>query len=234
MLSSDELKAAAVEYKSYVEEKQRHHEDSTYAASEIRDVVQFPLRDFGFKSRRHVFRLFKICCLVAGTQNSNPLAVTIDLSGITLNQTMVQDCILMVLSHVFGSSFNPLLFFSGSLPFAVQRAFADSGIFFVSADFDVWKGLRSGDVDAFASRFRSLYKSYGLERSKSCETYFVECNKANRCARDGQFSVRLTPGAVRVLWLLRRSQRSLLPSRLRKPSLPLPLPKKIEQDLWII
>ena len=88
MLSSDDLKAAAVEYKSYVEEKRRHHEDSIYAASEIRDVFQFPLRDFGFQSRRHWFRLFKNCCLVAGTQNSNPPAVTIDLSRSTHNRAI--------------------------------------------------------------------------------------------------------------------------------------------------
>ena len=36
VLSSDELKAVAAEYKSYVVEKRRHHKDSTYAGSEIR------------------------------------------------------------------------------------------------------------------------------------------------------------------------------------------------------
>ena len=60
VFSSNDLKAAAVEYKSYVVEKRRHHKDSTYGASEVRDVVQFLLRDFGFQSRTHVFRLFKI------------------------------------------------------------------------------------------------------------------------------------------------------------------------------
>ena len=67
VLSPDDLKAAAVEYKSYVKETRRHHQDSTYAGNEIRDVVQFLLRDFGFQSRTHVFRLFKICCLIVGT-----------------------------------------------------------------------------------------------------------------------------------------------------------------------
>ena len=68
----------------------------------------------------------------------------------------------MVQFHVFSSSFNPQLFFSGLLLIAVQRAIADSGIFFVCADFDEWKGLRLGNVDAFASRYRSLYNSYLL------------------------------------------------------------------------
>ena len=82
MLSSDSLNAAAAEFKSYVIAKRRHHEDATCAASEILDdVEQFLLRDFAFQSRTHVFRLFKLCCLVVGMPNSNLPAVTIDLGG---------------------------------------------------------------------------------------------------------------------------------------------------------
>ena len=59
VLSSDELKAASAEYKSYDVERQRHPENATYAASEIHDVVQFLLRDFGFQSR--LVRLYCGC-----------------------------------------------------------------------------------------------------------------------------------------------------------------------------
>ena len=156
VLSADDLKAAAVEYKSYVVEKRRHHKDYTYGASKIRDVVQFLLRDFDFQSRTHVFRLFKICCLLVGTQDSNPPVVTIDLSGSSLDRSIVQDCILIVQSHVLGSSFNPQFFFSGSLLLAVQNAIANSGEFFVGAGVDVWEGLRFGDVSAFVGRYRPL------------------------------------------------------------------------------
>ena len=84
VLPSDSLNAAA-EFKSYVIEKRRHHEDATCAASEILEVVQFLLRDFAFQSRTHVFQLFKICCLVVGMPNSNLPAVTIDLRGSKLS-----------------------------------------------------------------------------------------------------------------------------------------------------
>ena len=81
VLSSDDLKAAAVEYKSYVVEKRRHHKNSTYGASEVRDVVQFLLRDFVFQSRTHMFR-----CLIVGTRDSNPPVVTIDLMAVLLTR----------------------------------------------------------------------------------------------------------------------------------------------------
>ena len=156
VLSSDDLKAAAVEYKRYVVEKRRHHKDSTYAANEIRDVVQFLLRDFSFQSRTHVFRLFKICCLIVGTRDSNPPVVTIDLRGSALDQAMVQDCILIVQSHVLGPSFSPQIFFSGSLLLAVQNAITNSGGFVVGAGVDIWEGLRLSDVSAFVGRYKSL------------------------------------------------------------------------------
>ena len=195
VLSSDDLKAAAVEYKSYVVEKWRHHKDSTHAANEIRDVVQFILRDFGVQFRTHVFRLFKICCLIVGTRDSNPPVVTIDLSGSALDQAMVQDCILIVQSHVLGPSFNPQLFVSGSLLLAVQNAIANSGAFFVGAVVDIWEGLRLGDVSAFVGHYKALYWNYLTERRKRCEAYYIECNKANRSARDSQVSSAAETGS---------------------------------------
>ena len=121
VMSSDGLNAAAAKFKSYVIEKRRHYEDATCAASEIPDVVQFLLRDFAFQSRTHVFRLFKICCLVVGVPKSSLPAVTIDLGGSALSPAMVQDCVLMVQSHIVNPSFNPRLFFSASLLVAVRE-----------------------------------------------------------------------------------------------------------------
>ena len=196
MLSLDDLKAAAVEYKSYVEEKRRHHKDSTYAAIEIRDVVQFLLRDFSFQSRTHVFRLFKTCCLIVGTRNRNLPVVTIDLSGSALDQAIVQDCILVVQSHVLGPRFNPQLFFSGSLLIAVQDAIANSGVVFVGAHVDVLKSVRLSDVSTFVGCYKSLYRSYLAERRKSCEACYIECNIENRSARDSQVSSATEAGSI--------------------------------------
>ena len=196
VMSSDGLNAAAAEVKSNVIEKRRHYEDATCAASEIPDVVQFLLRDFAFLSRTHVFRLFKICCLVVGVPKSSLPAVTIDLGGSALSQAMVQDCVLMVQSHIVSPSFNPRLFFSASLLVAVREAITESGIFFRVADFDVWKDFCSGDMESFVGHYRSLYNKYLLERRKEYETFHVECNKANRRSREGQWSSSTEAGSA--------------------------------------
>ena len=196
VMSSYGLNAAAAEVKSYAIEKRRHYEDATCAASEIPDVVQFLLRDFAFQSRTHVFRLFKICCLVVGVPKSSLPAVTIDLGGSALSQAMVQDCVLMVQSHIVSPSFNPRLFFSASLLVAVREAITESGIFFRVADFDVWKDFCSGDMESFVGHYRSLYKKYLLERRKEYETFHVECNKANRRSREGQWSSSTEAGSA--------------------------------------
>ena len=197
VMFSDSLNAAAAaEFKSYVIEKRRHYEDATCAASEIPDVVQFLLRDFAFQSRTHVFRLFKICCLVVGVPKSSLPAVTIDLGGSALSPAMVQDCVLMVQSHIVSPSCNPRLFFSASLLFAVREAITESGIFFRVADFDVWKDFCSGDMESFVGHYRSLYSKYLLERRKECETFYVECNKANRRFREGQCSSSTEAGSA--------------------------------------
>ena len=196
VMSSDGLNAAVAEFKSYVIEKRRHYEDATCAASEIPDVVQFLLRDFAFQSRTHVIRLFKICCLVVGVPKSNLPAVTIDLGGSALSPAVVQDCVLIVQSHIVSPSFNPRLFFSASLLVAVREAIAESGIFFRVADFDVWKDFCSGDMESFVGRYRSLYKKYLMGRQREYDTFYVESNKANRRSRESQCSSSTEAGSA--------------------------------------
>ena len=48
------------------------------------------------------------------------------------------------------------------------------------------KIFRLSDVAVFVGRYKSLFQSYLLERRQSCETYYLECNRANRCSRDSQ------------------------------------------------
>ena len=196
VMSSDGLNAVAAEFKSYVIEKRRHYEDATCAASDIPDVVQFLLWDFAFQSRTHVFRLFKICCLVVGLPDSSLPAVTIDLGGSALSPAMVQDCVLMVQSHVVNPSFNPRLFVSASLLVAVREAIAEAGIFFRVADFDMWKDFCSGDMESFVGHYRSLYHKYLLGRRKDYDTFYVESNKANRRSREIQYSSSTEAGSA--------------------------------------
>ena len=78
---------AREEFKSYVVEKRRQYGDCGYSVGDIADVVQFLLRDFGFQSRVHLFRLFKVCCLNFGVPSSSP--PTIDLSGCAIGASTV-------------------------------------------------------------------------------------------------------------------------------------------------
>ena len=85
--------------------------------------------------------------------NSNLPAVTIDLGGSALSPAMVQDCILMVQSHIIAPSFNPRLLFSASLLVADREAIAESGVFFRVADFNMWKDLGFGDMEDFVGHY---------------------------------------------------------------------------------
>ena len=68
--------------------------------------------------------------------------MTIDLIRSTLNQVMVQNCVLMVQSHFLGSGFNPQLFFSGSLlnavrgPLQLQESSSSGVMFMCGENFD--------------------------------------------------------------------------------------------------
>ena len=87
-MTPDDLNAASAEFKSYVIEKRRYHEDATCAASDIDDVISFLLRDFAFQSRVHVsacfvdawlIRMFSVCAIwfTTSDRNCDPLSVRI-------------------------------------------------------------------------------------------------------------------------------------------------------------
>ena len=62
-LSSGDSKAAVDKYNAYVIEKRRQHCRFDYAASAIPNVRRYLLDNFGFQSRRHVLRVFKLCLI---------------------------------------------------------------------------------------------------------------------------------------------------------------------------
>ena len=101
----------------------------------------------------------------------------------------------MVQSHIIGSSFDPRLF-SASLLVTVREAIAESSVFFGAAEFNVWKDLCCGDMEAFVGHYRSLYSRYLLERRKECESFYVECNKTNRRSRERQGSSSTEAGSA--------------------------------------
>ena len=60
---------------------------------------------------------------------------------------------------------------------------ADSGVFFVTAGFDLWKNFCKTDKDAFAARYVTLYNTLLNERRKASDAEYSACNVANRLPR---------------------------------------------------
>ena len=178
--SKDESKAAVEEYSSYVVEKRRQHVDSGRSGSDVNNVVDFLLRDYSFQARRHVYRVFKLGCLVVGMPVKKCPPVTIDLSGSVISPTDFRSCMELVQSYVLSPGYSHQSFFTDSTLDAVRAAIGDAGISFVAPGFSLWNEICGSGYDAFLSRFRTLYSSYLRDRQKSSEVSYAECSKANR------------------------------------------------------
>ena len=183
LLAADETKAGIEQFNSYLVEKQRQHDRSNITASEISNVVQYLLRDFSFQARHHVCRVLKLCCLVMGSSCGVQPQVSLDLGGSKIGEDIFQDCLLLVQSYVLSPGYCPRLFFTESTLGAVRDAIASAGVFFATPGYDVWKDVCDPGVASFVSLSRKAYGTYLLERRKSYEYHYVECNKANRLAR---------------------------------------------------
>ena len=180
LVSEDESKAAVEEYSSYVVEKRRQNVDSGRSGSDVNNVVDFLLRDSSFQARRHVYRVFKLCCLVVGMPVKKCPPVTIDLSGSVISPTDFRSCMELVQSYVLSPGYSHQSFFTDSTLDAVRAAIGDAGISFVAPGFSLWNDFCGSGYDAFLSRFWKLYSSYLRERQKSSEVSYAECSKANR------------------------------------------------------
>ena len=180
LVSKDESKAAVKEYSSYVVEKRRQHVDSVRSGSDVNNVVDFLLRDYSFQARRHVYRVFKLCCLVVGMPVKKCPPVTIDFSGSVISPTDFRSCMELVQSYVLSPGYSHQSFFTDSTLDAVRAAISDAGVSFVAPGFSLWNDFCGSGYDAFLSRFRKLYFSYLRDCQKSSEVSNAECSKSNR------------------------------------------------------
>ena len=173
VIPTDVSKAAVEEYTSYVVERRKTHMSSGQSASGVTDVVQHLLFDFVFQARHRLLRVFKLCCLFVGMPAVKYLVVTFDLSGSALESRSFQDCLRLVQSYVMCAGYSPQRLFSDQTVRAVRRAVADSGVFFVTAGFDLWKNFGK----------RTLYNTFLNERRKAFDAEYSACNVANRLPR---------------------------------------------------
>ena len=107
------------------------------AASVIPDVCRYVLDRFGFQSRRHVLRVFKLCCLIVGEPTHECPSFSIDLSGCGVTEESVYLCCRIVQSDVLSDDYSPQSLFTESTLGLIRDAIANGGIFFVGSDFSV-------------------------------------------------------------------------------------------------
>ena len=80
-----------------------------------------------------------------------------DLTGCAFSAEMFRDCLLLVQSYIFSWGYSQRSFFVESTLNAVREAVANAGTFYLSADFKLWTGFCSEDLDDFLTRYRSFY-----------------------------------------------------------------------------
>ena len=97
----DESEASVEEYHSYIVEKRRQHEGRSHTVGYIPVVIRYLVRDFSFQARAHLFRAFKLCCLIIGVPERVPPSVVIDLSGCAFSMEAFRECLLLVQSYIF-------------------------------------------------------------------------------------------------------------------------------------
>ena len=180
VLALDVSKAAVEEFTSYVAEKRRQHVDSTRSASDISNIMEFLLNDFAFQARHHVFRVFKLCCLVIELPRSDLPAVEFDLSGCALSRIDFDRSLRLVQSYVLSSGYSHKTFFTNPTLDAVRDAIATAGAFFVAPNYNLWAGVCDSAYEKYIADVGVVYKQFLDERRKAGESHYVECNRANR------------------------------------------------------
>ena len=189
VITAEESRCAVDEFSSYVIEKRVQHRSSGQSASGIGDVLDYLLGDFSFQSRELLVRIFKLCCLAIETSIVDYPSVSISLSGSSLREDALQNCIKLVQSYVLSQGYCHQRFFTGQTMDAVQAAVDEAGIFFVCGEIDLWKDFVGPTYTSFISAHRKSCNKLLLQRRREYEVHYIECNKTNRLARMDQ-SVR--------------------------------------------
>ena len=183
LATADESHCAVDEFSSYVIEERGQHRSSGQSAVAIDDVMEYLVQDFSFQSRTRLLRIFKLCCLAIKTPDVVYPSVSISLSGRTLWEDALQNCIKLVQSYVLSQDNSNQCFFTGQTMDAVRAAVDQSGVSFVCGEIDLWKDFVGPTYTSFVSSQRDLCNSLLLQRRKEYEIHYIECNKINRLAQ---------------------------------------------------
>ena len=196
VLALDVSKAAVEKFTSYVAEKRRQHADSTRSASDISNIMEFLLNDFSVHARHHVFRVFKLCCLVIELPGSDLPAVEFDLSGCALSRIDFDRSLRLVQSYVLSSGYSHETFFTNPTLDAVRDAIATAGVIFVAPNDNLWAGFCDPAYEKYITDVGVAYKQFLDERRKAGESHYIECNRANRLSSVDRGSCSSSEGSL--------------------------------------
>ena len=171
------------EFGSYVIEKRGQHRSSGQSANSIVDVIEYSMQDFSFQSRAQLLGVFKLCCLAVKTLDVAYPSVSISLSGSSLLEGALQNCIRLIQSYVLSEGYSHQAFFTGQTMQAVRAAVDQAGVFFLCGEIALWKDFVGATYSSFVSAQRDLCHGLVLQRRKEYECHYIECNKINRLAR---------------------------------------------------
>ena len=186
LITAEESRCAVDEFSSYVIEKRGQHRSSGQSASSVKDIVEYLLGDFSFQSRERLMRIFKLCCLTIETLDVVYPSVSISLSGSSLREDALQNCIKLVQSYVLSPGYCHQRFFTGQTMDAVRAAVDEAGVFLVCGEINLWKDFVGPTYDSFVSSHNESCHKLLLQRRKEYEAHYVDCNKTNRLARMDQ------------------------------------------------
>ena len=141
LITEEESSRSVDEFGSYVIEKRGQHRSSEQSANSIVDVIEYLMQDFSFQSRIHLLRVFKLCCLAVRTLDVSYPSVSISLSGSSLVESAMQNCIKMIQSYVLSEGYSHQAFFTGQTMEAVRAAVDEAGVFFVCGGINLWISL---------------------------------------------------------------------------------------------
>ena len=183
LITAEESSRPVDEFGSYVIEKRGQHLSSGQSASSIVDVIEYLMQDFSFQSRAQLLRVFKLCCLAVKTLDVAYPSVSTSLSGSSLVEGALQNCIRLIQSYVLSEGYIHQAFFTVQRMEAVRAAVDDAGVFFVCGEIDLWKDFVGATYSSFVSAQRDLCLSLVLQRRKEYECHYIESNKINQLAR---------------------------------------------------
>ena len=183
LITAEESSRSLDEFGSYVIKKRGQHRSSEQSANSIVDVIEYLMQDFCFQSRVQLLRVFKLCCLAGRTLDVSYPSASISLSGSSLVEGAMQNCIKLIQSYVLSEGYSHQAFFTGQTMQAVRAAVDEAGVFFVCGEIDLWKEFVGATYSSFVSAQRDLCLKLVLQRRKEYECPYIECNKVNRLFR---------------------------------------------------